>query len=227
MSSNKIEFWLSFNNGEERLRLPVNPASIIVNDGFNYTDVEVSQLGEFTVIGEKRLVEIELASFFPAEYNPSYCEYEGFPTPWECIETLKRWRDSRRPMRLTITGTPINYAMTIRDLTYDAERSGHVGDIYYSFTLKEYRFVTFNKLVETPIVSAQSVKVEKVTPRPNPKPPAPKTYTVVRGDTLWKIAAKPNVLGNGNRWRELYEMNKSVIGKNPNLIYPGQKLRLP
>jgi murein DD-endopeptidase MepM/ murein hydrolase activator NlpD len=46
------------------------------------------------------------------------------------------------------------------------------------------------------------------------------TYIVQRGDTLSGIAKK---LGIPN-WRTLYEQNKAVIGKNYNLIKPGQKL---
>ena len=45
-------------------------------------------------------------------------------------------------------------------------------------------------------------------------------YTVRKGDTLSGIAKK---LGIPN-WRTLYEQNKAVIGSNPNLIRPGQKL---
>ena len=45
-------------------------------------------------------------------------------------------------------------------------------------------------------------------------------YKVQRGDTLSGIAKK---LGIPN-WRTLYEQNKAVIGKNYNLIKPGQKL---
>lgn len=45
-------------------------------------------------------------------------------------------------------------------------------------------------------------------------------YTVRKRDTLSGIAKK---LGIPN-WRTLYEQNKAVIGSNPNLIRPGQKL---
>ncbi|WP_423225409.1 LysM peptidoglycan-binding domain-containing protein [Candidatus Amarolinea aalborgensis] len=49
-------------------------------------------------------------------------------------------------------------------------------------------------------------------------------YVVVAGDSLFKIAA--HFYGNGNRWPELFEANKDQI-KNPRLIRPGQKLRIP
>lgn len=54
--------------------------------------------------------------------------------------------------------------------------------------------------------------------------PTAKTYTVQKGDTLWGITKK--YTGNGARYNELYNANKSII-KNPNLIYVGQVLTLP
>lgn len=50
------------------------------------------------------------------------------------------------------------------------------------------------------------------------------THTVVRGDTLYGLAKK--YYGNGSRWREIYNDNKAVIGANPNLIIPGQVLKI-
>lgn len=65
---------------------------------------------------------------------------------------------------------------------------------------------------------------EKAEAKPQPKPkPAPKpsftTYTVRKGDTLWEIAQKYKTTVN-----ELVRLNKI---KNPNLIFPGQKLKIP
>jgi murein DD-endopeptidase MepM/ murein hydrolase activator NlpD len=52
----------------------------------------------------------------------------------------------------------------------------------------------------------------------------PHIYEVIPGDSLWKIAEK--FYGNGAKWRLIYEANKDKI-KNPNLIYPYQKLIIP
>lgn len=52
-----------------------------------------------------------------------------------------------------------------------------------------------------------------------------KIYVVKKGDSLYKIAKSQ--LGNGNRWREIYNLNRSIIGSNPNYIKIGQKLTLP
>ena len=51
-----------------------------------------------------------------------------------------------------------------------------------------------------------------------------RTYEVKPGDTLSKIAKQ--VLGDANRWPEIFEANKDQI-KDPNLIHPGQELRIP
>jgi nucleoid-associated protein YgaU len=48
-------------------------------------------------------------------------------------------------------------------------------------------------------------------------------YTVQPGDSLWQIARR--VYGDGRYWVLLYQANADRIG-NPNLIYPGQHLRL-
>lgn len=52
-----------------------------------------------------------------------------------------------------------------------------------------------------------------------------RSYTVKKGDTLTGIARTQ--LNDADRWREIYNLNKGVIGDNPNLIKPGQVLRLP
>jgi hypothetical protein len=44
-------------------------------------------------------------------------------------------------------------------------------------------------------------------------------YSVRGGDTLSGIAA-----AHGTTWKKLYAVNRSVIGADPNLIYPGQRL---
>ncbi|MGW6420693.1 M23 family metallopeptidase [Streptomyces sp. NPDC055055] len=52
---------------------------------------------------------------------------------------------------------------------------------------------------------------------------APKTYSVVRGDYLSKIAADHHLAGG---WKKLYADNRQVVGEDPSLILPGMKLTL-
>ncbi|MFE9833256.1 LysM peptidoglycan-binding domain-containing M23 family metallopeptidase [Streptomyces halstedii] len=55
------------------------------------------------------------------------------------------------------------------------------------------------------------------------KASAPKTYSVVSGDYLSKIAADQKIKGG---WQKLYQDNRDVVGDNPSLIFPGMKLTL-
>jgi len=50
------------------------------------------------------------------------------------------------------------------------------------------------------------------------------TYVVKSGDSLSKIAKE--IWGDAKRWPEIFEANKDKI-KDPNLIHPGQELRIP
>jgi murein DD-endopeptidase MepM/ murein hydrolase activator NlpD len=49
-------------------------------------------------------------------------------------------------------------------------------------------------------------------------------YVVQKGDSLWRIAAR--IYGRGSQWPKIFEVNKDQI-KDPNLIQPGQIIRLP
>jgi len=57
-----------------------------------------------------------------------------------------------------------------------------------------------------------------------PTPTSSGTYVVVKGDSLSKIAQRQ--YGKASQWRRIYEANRDVI-KDPDLIYPGQQLRIP
>ncbi|KPC63715.1 transglycosylase family protein [Streptomyces chattanoogensis] len=70
-------------------------------------------------------------------------------------------------------------------------------------------------------------KTQPAAPKQEKAQPAPKkahgsgNYTVKSGDTLAKIAK-----AHGTNWKTVYANNKSVIGGNPNLIFPGQQLSI-
>jgi nucleoid-associated protein YgaU len=53
---------------------------------------------------------------------------------------------------------------------------------------------------------------------------AAKIYVVKSGDSLSKIAK--NEYGNANAWNTIYEANRDIL-KDPDKIFPGQKLKIP
>ncbi|MET7674522.1 transglycosylase family protein [Streptomyces seoulensis] len=72
---------------------------------------------------------------------------------------------------------------------------------------------------------ARPAAAQDVRPQTTPQSRAGRAemYTVVRGDTLSGIAGEHRV---HEGWRGLYEDNRTVIGADPNLIIPGQRLSL-
>jgi len=53
----------------------------------------------------------------------------------------------------------------------------------------------------------------------------PRTYRVQAGDNLSLIARR--TMGDGNQWRRIHELNRSVIGANPERLQEGMELRIP
>ena len=74
------------------------------------------------------------------------------------------------------------------------------------------------------VQSGSSSTAPAPTPVPDPAKSAPRTYTVVSGDNLSKIAK--SIYGDANKWREIYEANTDII-KDPDKIRPGQVLKIP
>ena len=83
------------------------------------------------------------------------------------------------------------------------------------------------KIKEATILTIGNVAgVARVDDRMEVVEPAPEAvfYTVQKGDTLGKIAKE--LLGSAKRYPEIFEANQPML-KDPNLIYPGQTLRIP
>ncbi len=82
--------------------------------------------------------------------------------------------------------------------------------------------------VEKAVLLAGNVKGVTDVKIDNMEAPAPapevEYYTIVSGDSLSKIAK--NYYGNAMDYTKLFDANLEVI-KDPDLIYPGQKIRIP
>jgi len=59
---------------------------------------------------------------------------------------------------------------------------------------------------------------------PAAPPPTVEYYVIQKGDTLSKIAK--HYYGNANAYPRIFEANREVI-KDADLIFPGQKIRIP
>jgi len=69
-----------------------------------------------------------------------------------------------------------------------------------------------------------NVQSSVVSTAPDAPAADPQTYTVVAGDNLSKIAKR--VYGSANDWHRIFDANRDQIS-NPDLIKPGQVLKIP
>lgn len=209
-----MEFWVQQDNNG-KLQLPVKPSEYNVTVTHRNTVVNVIQVGDVNLIGKTGLREISLASFFPAQdYN--FSNNSGRKEPLAYVEQMESWRNSGNPVRVIITGV-LNMEATIESFTY-GERDA-TGDIYYTLYLKEYKKIKTKKATVTIATVKPSTRTTK-----SESTSSGRTYTVQKGDCLWKIAKQ--FYGNGAQYTKIYNANTDKI-KNPNLIYVGQVLTIP
>ena len=72
---------------------------------------------------------------------------------------------------------------------------------------------------EPPSVQTEPAKAEAASGEGGER-----TYTVVSGDTLWRIAEQE--YGSGSKYMKIFEANTDIL-EHPDRIRPGQKLRIP
>ena len=196
----------------EELVLPVTPPSFTWEQGVRMETVQLDQTGELHLPGGPLAGQCTLSDvLLPATRY-------GFVGVWTEPETVLEWLMSRnaskRQVRWLVSGTSVNVQVLIESVRY-GERDG-TNDVYATIALREYR------RPEIPVLAAEAAPAAA---RPADTGAAKqRTYTVVKGDTLWGIAKR--FYGDGSKYGAIASANSAVI-KNPNLIYPGQVLTIP
>jgi len=213
-----MDFYLTAPDGG-RIHLPVNPERITCKTGNRIQTFDVIELGEISLPRGRVPIRFSFEGFFPGEARRNDSMVKSWRSPKELASILSLWRNEGTKLRLLVTETPINHDVYFDgDGSFEHEWRGGHGDCWYSLRFVEARELVIRAEGEMAPVVVAGVQQTR------PAPPAPKTYTVKPGDTLWAIAKK--TLGDGGRWREIYNNNTDVIGKDPNLIFPGQVLRI-
>jgi len=216
-----------FDKDDITYRLPTNPEEIEVSSTQAIEKYEILKLGQIAVPMHVELKEYSFECEFP--HNPlHYVETsERYKDADFYLRLFEQWRQRKVPVRFIASNgisDDINTLVLIEELTI-TEKAGEEGDKYVSFKLVEYR--EYGKKLYVVTTSSQSAKVASTkvqTSTSNASPKSTGSYVVQQGDTLWAIAKK--YYGDGSKYTKIYEANKNII-KNPNLIYPGQKLVIP
>lgn len=216
----KYQMWLTYNAEKEKIQLPVLPESFQTKNGSSNDSMDITGLGEITIMQSRPALQFSFSSFFPAAKFPGL-QVSSITKPLTLIQKINTWKASRKPVHFIATACGVDLYCTIEKFDY-SEEGGDPGTYQYSITLKEYREITVRQVkVDIP---KKEATVKKEEPRVD-NSVKPKTYTVKSGDCLWNIAKK--YYGSGSDYTKIYSANKGTIGGNPNLIYPGQVLTIP
>lgn len=118
------------------MRLPVLPPEFTVSKGRNNEVFETVSQGQLNLIGTQALKKMSWSSFFPCRDYPFLRDRND--TAFGYLYTIDTWYERKLPIRLIITDTPINMAVTIDDFSYTIGRDG---DMKYSITLSEVKLI--------------------------------------------------------------------------------------
>ena len=200
--------------GGIELVLPVTPATYSWAHEAVIEAVTVDQLGDLNFWGGKRMGRTTLSDcLLPAHAYPFLSPGAG-TNPWVYLEQLERWCDAGTVVRFLVSGTPANAAVLIEGVTY-REQDG-TNDLYADITLRQYR------QPNTPAIPAEQTGGTATTRPAATGASTARSYTVVRGDTMWGISRK--FYGDGSLFWALASYNGVA---NANLIYPGQTFSIP
>lgn len=137
-----VEVW--FGQDNKWLQLPVPPSNYSLKTDNNNVSIVVESVGELNILGESKLSQITIESFFPSQ-NYTFCTYSTFPKPNECVTQMETWRTSKKPVRLVLTGTKVNDLFSIESFEY-GQKDG-TNDIYFTITLKQYKVIALNQAI--------------------------------------------------------------------------------
>lgn len=209
-------FTLSCNG--EKLTLPVTPWEYTVNTGQGNKIVNISQVGEALIFGQPKLRTISFKCFFPNQCHEYPFIRGDDKSPVECVELLMKWKESKKPIRIVISGeSPVDMSVAIMSFEYQ-EKDG-TRDIYYTLNLTEYK--AFN----TPLAN-NAKQVDSLTglkSRANTAKQAT-TATIKKGRDI--LDASRRAYGTFTHWRKIAKSNnlRGLVLNNSRQI---KKLKLP
>ena len=209
MNTRTVLLW--HNNGEERIYFTVNPARLTVTRPNENRVRSLAMGGTVNIWGGRGLREVRLTTFLPSAYSPFFDGKE----PESILAMLKSWQDSGDPVRLIISGSDINDAFLIEDVSETLAEGDR--DVGLTVTLREYKFKSALAALAGGSGGSGSAPVRKRTD----ERVTPQTYTVKKGDTLWDIACR--FYGDATKWGRIAAKNGVT---NPRKLQIGKVLTL-
>lgn len=128
-----IGFYLSVNNRETVLQLPVPPNEFSVDKPQGNETFETASKGWLKLIGEPDLRSISFSSFFPVKDYPFLQNRSMWGFSY--VEIIDTWKKKKIPIRLTIDTGGISFPCVVESFKYSV---GTTGNVDYDITFAEF-----------------------------------------------------------------------------------------
>lgn len=208
------------------------PEKINIKYAASYQSFEIISMGTVKVPKGREVVEISWdGEFFgKSRKKATWVNAKKWQKPNTCVRTIRDWMNRGTELTLIVSGTWINMDVTIA--SFSVTPHGAYGDVSYSITFAKVRDLKIYTVKESKAGSRKKAKSRAKKKRSDAKN-GTSYYTVRKGDTLYRIAAK-----KGCTWQKLYTKNKDVIEKaakkhgkkssdHGHWIFPGTRLMIP
>lgn len=212
--------------------LPIAPEKLNIKiNNANKTYTLINE-GEVSVLKTPELTDIEFDALLPNVKYPFATYKSGFRRAKTYLDILADYKESKEPFQFIVTRVMptgkmlfhTNMKVSLESYTIKEDKKSCGFDVLASIKLKQYRpyatkTCTITTVNDKTTVSANTERSTEDAPKASNQ-----SYTVVKGDCLWKIAKK--YYGDGSKYTLIYNANTDQVS-NPNLIYPGQVLTIP
>lgn len=207
------------------LQLPIAPSELSISVSNKNETVTLMNDGEVNILKKPGLTEVDFEVSLPNIKYPFAVYPEGFKPATFYLSKFEKLKVNQKPFQFIVNRSlpngkllfDTNLTVSIED--YEIVEGAEDGfDLTVRIRLKQYR-IYGNKKIKPVANSTKLATIQKN--RPVSKPPTPKTYKVVSGDTLWAIAKR--FLGDGSKFPELAKLNGIT---NPNKIKAGQVIKI-
>ncbi len=208
------QFWLG------DILLPVAPEKVKINTGSQNRELVLVDGREINVLKGAKLRTVEFDALLPNIQYP-FAQYKnGFQNADYYRNAIEELKNENKVISFVITRKMDIKVFEYTDISctlesyYITESCENGFDVVMHLVLKEYRQYGAKFYDE-------NNGVTKEREADNAPQITGKTYTVQKGDSLWKIAKM--YYGDGSRWQEIYSANSDKIS-NPNRISVGMVL---
>ncbi|MCM1561958.1 MAG: LysM peptidoglycan-binding domain-containing protein [Butyrivibrio sp.] len=195
---------------DSRFELAVNPREISVAQDSRDKTIDLLNVGEVNVPGNRGLIKVAIATFLPDSGSPFF---KG-SAPETMVQAVKKAKNGKKALRIIISGTDVNTLFTVSSMN-ETYKEGQA-DIYISWAFTEVRDLNTGQ-----VASWVKRYTETGLCSRNTGNAVPKTVTVQKDDSLWSLARR--YYNDGARWKDIADMN----GLTEDRVSAGMRLVMP